>query len=393
MLVVLSCFGAALLWPSGGRAHTPITTKMLFNREVIRILKDNCLGCHRPGGISMSLASYEEARPWAKAIKEELLERRMPPWPAVKGFGDFSNAPVLTQRDVDAIVNWVEGGAPKGDAKYLPPGPLFSDDWSLGPPDLVLAPDAAHDVAADADERHELVLSTRVPAERWMTALDLRPGEASVVHCAALYLDGPRPALLGTWVPGSRAATLPDGVARRVPARARLRVRIHYRGSGQPAADRSAVGLHFAKTRAPRELRQLALTASSSSLRLAQAAEAVAIVPRADTRLASLQATVYRPDGTSEVLVWTRDHRDDWQPTYFFKKPVSVPKGSRVEVIVHLQKPDEERDGAGGVSERVAAAGAEPLLTLFYTTPSRDVARKSSIPGRAARSGPWQPPT
>src|SRR5437588_2513009 len=96
-------------------AHEPITTKVRFNKELIRILQRNCLSCHRPGGVAFSLATYDEARPWAKAIKEEILEKRMPPWRAVKGYGDFSNAPALTQRDIDLIVNWVEGGAPKGD--------------------------------------------------------------------------------------------------------------------------------------------------------------------------------------------------------------------------------------------------------------------------------------
>src|SRR5262249_53829401 len=95
------CFLAAAGFWGGGRssAHVPITTKMTFNRDVVRILQRNCIGCHRPGGIAFSLASYEEARPWAKDIEYELLRQKMPPWNAVKGFGDFINAPQLTQRD------------------------------------------------------------------------------------------------------------------------------------------------------------------------------------------------------------------------------------------------------------------------------------------------------
>ena len=370
-----------MLWPSGSRAHTPITTKILFNREVIRVFQGNCLGCHRPGGIAMSLATYEDARPWAKAIKEELLERRMPPWQAVKGYGEFRNAPALTQRDVDAIVNWVEGGAPKGDAKLLPPGPLFSTGWLLGEPDLALSPAATSRVAADADEHREFFLPTGLTAERWLTAVDLRPGEATVVHCAAVYLDGARPALLGTWVPGQRAAALPEGIARRLPAHARLRVRIHYRGAGEPVEDRSAIGLHFARTAARRELREMTLITSGGSVSLVEAAEALAIVPLADPRLASVQATVYRPDGTTEVLVWTGGHRDDWQPSYFFRNPVGLPRGSRVEAIAHLREPDE--NGTGDV-QREAPSPAEPLLTLFYTTLSRDRAGKPSGPSRPA---------
>jgi hypothetical protein len=122
---------ASLLFPFAfAIAHEPITTRVRFNKEVVRVLQRSCLGCHRTGGIAMSLATYEEARPWAKAIKEELLEKRMPPWHAVRGYGEFRNAPPITQREIDLIVNWVEGGAPRGDEKDLPPGPLFSDGWS-----------------------------------------------------------------------------------------------------------------------------------------------------------------------------------------------------------------------------------------------------------------------
>src|SRR5438045_4285326 len=133
-------------------AHEPITTKVRFNKEVVRILARSCLGCHHPDGMAMSLATYDEARPWAKAIKEEVLNKRMPPWHAVKGFGDFRNAPALTQREVDLLINWVEGGAPKGEDTDLPSGPLYTEDWPLGQPDLILTPPAEASIAADAHE-------------------------------------------------------------------------------------------------------------------------------------------------------------------------------------------------------------------------------------------------
>ena len=349
---------AAALWPAGGRAHTPITTSILFNREVVRILKDNCLGCHRPGGIApMSLATYEDARPWAKAIKEELLERRMPPWPAVKGFGVFGNAPPLSQRDVDIIVNWVEGGAPRGDASLLPQGSLFASDWRLGAPDAVLLPEAAHDVAADADERVDFKLKLNAP-EHWLTGFDVRPGAAAVVHCAALYFDT---SLLGTWVPGQKPTAWPSGVARRLPAGAALRLRIHYHGNGESTSDRSELGLYLSSQPPARPLEAITLAASGMSTRLEAGAEAIAIAPLADPRVLSVQATAYRPDGTSEVLVWTREPKSDWQQTYVFKKPVSLPRGTRVEVIAHP-----------------AAAASQPLATLFYVTPS---ARRAGAPG------------
>jgi hypothetical protein len=101
-------------------AHDIITTPITFSREISRLLYNRCASCHRPGGSAFSLLTYEAARPWAKAIKEEVLERRMPPWGAVKGFGAFRDDQGLTQEQIELISDWVEGGAPEGDPKLLP---------------------------------------------------------------------------------------------------------------------------------------------------------------------------------------------------------------------------------------------------------------------------------
>lgn len=130
-------------------AHDAITTKLTFNGEIIRIFQQRCGSCHREGGSApMPLLRYEEARPWAKAIKEEVLERRMPPWGAVKGFGEFAGDASLTPEEIHMIADWVEGGAPEGDAALLPmprtyPNPVreaaprglaAGDGWTLRRP-------------------------------------------------------------------------------------------------------------------------------------------------------------------------------------------------------------------------------------------------------------------
>jgi hypothetical protein len=105
--------------------HDVITTKVTFDREIIRLFNAHCISCHRPGGTAFSLAAYKDARPWAKAIGEEVLQRRMPPWGAVKGFGDFRNDVGLTAEQMELIVDWEEGGAPEGEEKNLPAPPKF----------------------------------------------------------------------------------------------------------------------------------------------------------------------------------------------------------------------------------------------------------------------------
>jgi len=102
-------------------AHDPITTKVTWTQEISRIVYKRCAGCHREGGSApMSLLTYDEARPWAKAIRDEVLERRMPPWAPVKGVSEFQDDPSLSQPEIELVVSWVEGGAPQGDDIYLP---------------------------------------------------------------------------------------------------------------------------------------------------------------------------------------------------------------------------------------------------------------------------------
>jgi mono/diheme cytochrome c family protein len=401
-MIFAFCFVSFALRPAS--AHEPITTKVRFNKEVVRVLQRSCLGCHRPGGIAMSLATYDEARPWAKAIKEELLEKRMPPWRAVKGYGEFRNAPSLTQRDVDLIVNWVEGGAPKGDEKDLPAGPLFSNDWQLGKPDLTLKPENESKIAGDAAEFRTFVLATKLKEDRWLTAIDLQPGNGTVVHCAKFYslksvADGPvapmmqvkneesassvdlRSApVLATWMPGQKPVALDAGVAQLLPAGSRIAVRIHYRGSGEAGNDVSTAGLYFAKTPLRKQLQEIAITNADAIIPVAaepyplkvsfttqRDAEAIAIRPHVHPLVVSLQATAYRPDGSAEVLIWTRGYQFDWEPTYYFKQPVPLPKGTRVEVIAYFDNSDNNQNNPNNPpkSVRWSDLTPDPLCALL----------------------------
>ena len=111
-----------LLWAWPSQAHDVISTKITWTQEISRIVYSHCSRCHRDGGTApMALISYRQVRPWAKAIKEEVHERRMPPWGAMKGFGEFRGDNSLSAEEIHLIADWVEGGAPEGDPQYLPP--------------------------------------------------------------------------------------------------------------------------------------------------------------------------------------------------------------------------------------------------------------------------------
>jgi mono/diheme cytochrome c family protein len=123
---IVLCIATLFCFCVAAQGHDAVTTKLTWNGEISRIVYARCVTCHRQGGTSFSLVAYQEAQPWAKAIKEEVLERRMPPWGAVKGFGAFRNDQALTQEQLELIASWADGGAPEGDPNDLPAPPKLS---------------------------------------------------------------------------------------------------------------------------------------------------------------------------------------------------------------------------------------------------------------------------
>ena len=125
--VLVGAFGIVL------SAHDVFSTKITYSREISRIIYKRCASCHREGGSSFSLTTFDDARPWAKAIKEEVLERRMPPYAAIKGFGDLRDDHSLTQEELHLIADWVEGGSPEGEKTLLPKDPVFGPGPAQAP--------------------------------------------------------------------------------------------------------------------------------------------------------------------------------------------------------------------------------------------------------------------
>ncbi|HZF37590.1 MAG TPA: hypothetical protein VE715_02095 [Blastocatellia bacterium] len=407
-LAIVASFCAFLLFASPltrtGSAHEPITTKVMFNKEVIRVLERNCLSCHAPGKIKsdIPLTTYEEARPWAKAIKEEVLEKRMSPFQAVKGYGSFVHDYTLPKREVELLVSWIEGGAPRGEAKDYPKEEIdkliAGNEWELGKPDLILQPDKETKIAPEGDDETRcFVLPANLKEERLINAIDFQPGAGAVVHSASLFVAPPSggrgPAKVGAlnacppsaepigqWTPGQSASRLPDDAAIKLPANSRVVMQVRYRKNGEAASDRSSVGLYFAKDSISKLVRNVTINAPSTvipanaeshrvkaSYAINEATEAVAIRPMLFPLAKSIEVSVHRPDGSVEVLIWAKDYRFDWQPAYFFKKPVALPADARVEVTAYLDNSENNRNNPNDRAAETRFAGALCELSLTST--------------------------
>jgi len=343
---------AWMMWPRAILSHNPTTTTVLFNREIVAVLQNKCLQCHGDGKMAMSLATYAEARPWAVAMKEEVLARRMPPWPAEAGYGAFTNDIGLTTREMDFLVSWVEGGAPEGDID-APPFIDHSSHWMLGEPQTIAVARQGVTVPADSPARFtRIVLDTGVDRETWIRAVDFKPSDPRVVR-AAFFTVIETEEYLGGWTPWHSSTELPDGVAFRLPPRARIAVDVLYRGLSETVVDTPRLALYVAREPTARRastaiLRGSALQPVSSrsapskpesrlSGRIAfpAATTLFALRPQLPEGARSFEVTAIRPDGSREALLRVRRVRFEWQSPFVFREPISLPAGSAVEATAH----------------------------------------------------------
>jgi hypothetical protein len=371
--------GYQLLRPEPVYTHTPITTSIVFQKEIARIFQRKCFQCHTDGNISMSLTTYKDARPWAVAIKEEILERRMPPWSAVNGYGHFANDMSLTAREVSLILAWADGGAPSGvlladeskEPVFVPP----LTGWEQGTPDTVVEVAKNQKVAAGSPDRTaRFEVASGLTQSKWLRALQLNPGDRRGIRYAAIY-EMASGRWLGTWTPSNPVNSLPAGVGIQLPAKARLAVEIGYRGTEEPVSGAAELGLYFSEKRPSQAAMPLEISAPPISVApgktrekirtetvLKTATTASALWPRLGAGAKSIEVTAIKPDGEVEPLLWLKNYRPDWPSSYVFREPVTLPAGTRVIVTAYY---DNVTD---------AALQARPSLWVTAFPPSRQPA-------------------
>jgi len=181
LLITMTALGAEVSSPS---VSTDKSAPVTFNKDVLPILQDNCQSCHRTGGIApMSLVTYENTRPWAKAIKTRVVNKQMPPWFADSHYGEFRNAPKLTQTNIATLVAWADSGAPEGSVADKPSqSPTWQEGWRIQPDVVVSMPEAYHVAAKGTGEIKEFFIPSPFTEDTWVTSIEIRPGDPSVVH-------------------------------------------------------------------------------------------------------------------------------------------------------------------------------------------------------------------
>jgi hypothetical protein len=337
--------GTWAMWPRETLSHNPITTTVHFNREIVALLQRKCLQCHRDGGMAMSLGTYAEARPWAVAIKEEVLARQMPPWPAETGYGQFANDGGLTTREMDFLLSWVEGGAPEG-PETPPPFIDHSGHWMLGQPQTTITPQQGMTVEANSPPRvARLVFDPGLTRETWVRAIDFHAGDRRVAR-AAFFSILETGEYLGGWTPWQSSTELPESIAFRLPPRARIAVDVLYRGAAETVVDTPSLALYTTATPPTRRASSVVLRAAADGkdahrlhgrLTLPRATTLFALRPEMQQGGASYEVTALRPDGSREILVRVKRFRFEWQTPFVFRDPVSLPAGSVLEATAEYE--------------------------------------------------------
>ena len=189
---VLLAFASSAAQRSNG-TNPQNKKEVTFSKDVAPIFYKNCAACHREGNIApMSLLTYKEARPWARSIRESVATGRMPPWHADPRYGEFANDARLSQKEIDTIIAWVNQGAKEGDPKDLPPAPTFSDEWSIGKPDVIIPIPQEFTLTAEGEDHYEyFTVPTNFTEDRWVQAVELRPSNRKIVHHAHVYIQNP----------------------------------------------------------------------------------------------------------------------------------------------------------------------------------------------------------
>jgi mono/diheme cytochrome c family protein len=313
IVLVLGAVALCTLFLGAGQQNPSPPKEVTYNRDVAPILYKNCVVCHRPNDIApMSLMTYKDTRPWTRAIRDAVVQRKMPPWHADPQVGDFINDPRLSTDDIATIDAWIRTGAKEGDPRGLPPAPVFAAGWHIKPDAVFTIPEFT--VAGGSMDDYEYIyVPTNFTEDKWVQAAEVLPGDRRVVHHATVSVieadqvaekkqentktdagvdqyhyrtgkvlhlrqDAPviddgcsspdgggipgHPAgylniVPGIYLPGHLAETRPPGYALRIPAGSYLQFQVHYSNhTGDDVKDRTSIGLVFATEPVKHEIAQ-----------------------------------------------------------------------------------------------------------------------------------------
>ncbi|MGI8744644.1 MAG: c-type cytochrome [Bryobacteraceae bacterium] len=355
--------------------------QVTFDKDVLPVLQKNCQTCHRPGEAApFSLLTYQQARPWAAAMKEAVLSKKMPPWFADPHYGKFSNDPSLSKAEIDTLTAWAETGAKEGNPKDAPKPIEFAEGWRIGQPDWVVEMPVAFDVPASGTVDYQYFLvPTGFKQDKYVKLAEARPGNRQLVHHIIAFIREPgnswmkdlKPGVpfvpkqdtrrggdggggfggefLVGYAPGTVPETLKPGQAKLIKAGSDIILQMHYTATGKAGTDKSRVGFVFSNE--PPKERVFMLAAGDekfaippgdpnyevhSKFQLQADATVESFLPHMHFRGKDFEYRVKYPNGETETLLKVPHYDFNWQLSYYLERPKLLPKGTIVECTAHF---------------------------------------------------------
>jgi len=341
--------------------------QVTFTKDVAPILQQHCQSCHRPDTFApMSLLTYEEARPWAKSIKQKVAAREMPPWYIDKnvGIAHFKNDASLTEQEIATLVKWADNGAPKGNPADMPPPRKFEDNdqWHMGQPDLIVKlPKDMMVPAAAADRWVDVLVDSGLTEDRYIKGIEIRPlnGFKAVHHVTTAMKheddaddgDNVQGAFLNEYALGKNADVFPEGAGRLIKAGTKINFNLHLHSIGQDTLANVALGLKlYPKGYTPKYIettekvgdpKDLDIPANTDNVRfdgyqtLAKPARLLSFQPHLHNRgKASCMEAIYPGAKKVETLSCVNKYQFAWHLVYLYdedEQPL-LPAGT----ILHL---------------------------------------------------------
>ena len=349
--------------------------QITFNKDIAPILWAHCATCHRPGEMApFSLIDYTDVVSRARQIATVTANHSMPPWLPEPGSGPFVNERRLEPEAVAVIQQWVQDGAPRGDARDLPPRPSWTDGWQLGTPDLIVqVPQPFVLQPGSLDVFRNFAIPIPIATTRYVRGIEVRPGNAKVVHHASLSLDrtrasrlrdeaDPAPGFSGAmfsdtarnpesralgWTPGMTPSFEPDGMPWRLDKGSDLILEVHMIAprDGRPALVQPSVGFYFSEAppvRSPIDFKigskDIDIPAGQpqyvieDSYTLPVDVDVLSVYPHAHYLAKEMKAQATLPDGKVTPLIWIRNWDFNWQDDYRYVTPVHLPRGAVISM-------------------------------------------------------------
>ena len=350
---------AASLWAAG-----PEPT---FSRDIAPILYRHCAECHHAGAVApFPLLTYQDVAKRAQLVARVTAARYMPPW--LPSAPHFQNERRLTEQEIGTLQRWAAAGAPEGSAAETPPPPEFASGWPLGAPGLEAEVRAPFAVPAEGPDLYQcFVIPLPAGPERFVKSIDIRPGNAAVVHHALLFQDITREARrrdtgsgyscfgtpgflpargLGGWTPGKQPVPAPPGMAETLYPGADLVLQVHYHPTGKPETDRTRVALYFTPDQPRRHLTDIGLgsnridiPAGAADYRVTDhftvpvAVDVIGVIPHAHYICKDMRAYAVLPGGARRTLIHIPEWNFNWQEQYRYRAPIRLPAGTRLEMV------------------------------------------------------------